>query len=96
MEIINVTIKGELFRVYAVTYLGRKVNVAEPKLEDAIQGCINNNEYCYDVASIEGKACSVEDVSDLYYYVYGDEDNDNPTEQDIIDSISDVWEGFPE
>lgn len=96
MEIINVTIKGESFRIFVVTYLGRKVKVAEPKLEDAIQDCINNDEYCCNFASIEGKVCSVEDVSDLYYYVYGDEDEGNPTEQNIIDSISDVWEGFPE
>ena len=26
----------------------------------------------------------------MYYYIYGDEDNINPTEQEVIESIEDV------
>lgn len=93
MKTINVSVKDKPFKIYVVNYDGEEVNVAEPKLESAIDECIQDNEYYDNCAKIEGEECSVSDVSDLYYYVFGDEDNDNPSEQDIIDSISDVWEG---
>lgn len=93
MRTINVKIKNKSFKVYVITYEGKAVNVAEPRLEQAILECIELNEFCDTCASIENVPCMISKVSDLYYYVFGDEDNSNPTEQDIIDSIADVWEG---
>jgi len=93
MKTINVQIKNKSFKVYVITYEGEEVNVAEPKLEQAVLECIEVNEFCDNCASINGKPCMVSEVSDLYYYIFGDENNNNPTEQDIINSIADVWEG---
>ena len=93
MKTINVQIKNKSFKIYVVTYKGKEVNVAEPKLEQAVLECIEVNEFCDNCASINGKPCMVSEVSDLYYYVFDDYGNDNPTEQDIIVSIADVWVG---
>lgn len=93
MDIINVRIKNKNFKVFVITYQGYKVNVAEPRLETEIIDSIEHDGFFNNCASIEGKPCNVEDVSDLYYYVFGDVNNINPTEDDIINSISTIWEG---
>ena len=93
MKTIQVTIEKENFNIYVVTIQGEEVNVAEPRLEDKMIELIENDKYCESYkCSINGKESSITEVSDLYYYVFGDTENLNPSEEEVIESISDVYE----
>ena len=93
MKTIQVTIEKENFNIYVVTIQGEEVNVAEPRLEDKMIDLIENDKYCKsNKCLINGKESNVTEVSDLYYYVFGDTENLNPTEKEVIESISDIYE----
>lgn len=99
MRIIKVTLFDKTYNIYVVSYMGEEVYVADFKLEQRIIEAIKNEDYFSNNASINGKQCKVKDISNMYYYVLGEiedvKDDYIPTEQEIIDSIADVWEGNP-
>lgn len=99
MRIIKVTLFDKTYNIYVVSYMGEEVYVADFKLEQRIIEAIKNEDYFSNNASINGKKCKVKDISNMYYYVLGEiedvKDDYIPTEQEIIDSIADVWEGNP-
>ena len=90
MNIIHVKVYGVEYKIYEVESNGKTYQAAEPKLYERINKAIEDDGYLHPDAEIEGVPCSIQDVDDLYCYVFGDEENDNPTEQDIIDSLIDV------
>lgn len=90
MEIKKVVINNVECNLYEnVLIKNKKVRVASPQLDSEIAKLIEEGHYSDTMCTIDGENVSVQ-VVDEYYFVYGDEENLNPTEQEIIESIEDV------
>ena len=88
--ITEVKIDGEIYPLYNIEIKGKSLNVASPSLNKKIEECIDNGDYFNEICEMDGKVCTVEVVDNTYCYVFGDEENLNPTMEEVIESIEDV------
>ena len=42
---------------------------------------------------MDGHECTIADIPDTFFYIFGDENNPNPTCSEVFESIMDVYEG---
>ena len=92
METIKIKIDKQNYKIFCVEVKGKKLNIAQQSLENKIQNILENDTFDYfndKIAEINGQKSTLDEVSSLYDYVYGNNEN-NPKEEDIIHSIEDL------
>lgn len=82
MEIINVKLHGKKFKLFKIEVFGEKIIVAEEKLNNYIEKCIDNGGYYSDVKKID----------EMYGYYVPQEIADTLNETYITMSIEDVYD----
>lgn len=91
MEVKKVIINNIECNLFVdVPIKGKKICVASPQLDEEIAKLIEKGHFSDSTCIFDGKKVLLSEVDEMYYYVYGDEDNLNPTEQEVIESIEDV------
>lgn len=90
--VTEVKIDGETYPLYNVTIKGIPLVVASPALADKIDECIQENHYLEEMCEMNGESCTVQEVDERFYYIFGDEDNLTPTPEEVIESIEDVMD----
>ena len=89
---MEVKIEEQPFALFQIQINNEDLIVASPALDNRIHELILENRWCDEIAEMDGKTCSVRDIEEMYYYVFGNEDNEKPTEQEVVESIMDVME----
>lgn len=93
MEALKVIINGIETELYIdVAIHGNLISVASPILEREMNKIIENDGYYTDDVWVNGTKMKANKLDGMYFYVYGDEDNLHPTEEEIIESIDDVYQ----
>lgn len=91
MEVKKVIINDVECNLFVdVLIKGKKICVASPQLNEEIVKLIEKGHFSDSTCIFDGKKVLLSEVDKMYYYIYGDEDNLNPTEQEVIESIEDV------
>ena len=79
MKIKNINVLGNTYRLFELNINGKLICVAEEKLEDFIQSCIDNEKYHF-----------VENIDEMYEIYIPQEIADTENEKDIILSVLDI------
>ena len=88
----EVRIDGETYPMYNVTIKGIPMVIASPALAYKIDKCIQDDQYLNPIGEMDGKQCTIKDIDETFTYIFGDDENLNPTENEVIESVEDVME----
>lgn len=80
MKIIDKYINGHIFKLFEISIGHQVLIVAEERLNQYIEKCIENNEYVDEIV----------DIDSLYSYYIPQEIADTLNEEEIVASIKDV------
>lgn len=80
MKIIDKHINGHIFKLFEISIGHQVLIVAEERLNQYIEKCIENNEYVDEIV----------DIDSLYSYYIPQEIADTLNEEEIVASIKDV------